>query len=56
MLFKDIIAVYIENRTKLINTKKNSALEIVKMAGTYKYRHALNDKGYVNRVMFNYEM
>jgi hypothetical protein len=35
MLFKEMIAVYSENHTKPINT--NTALQIVKVAGTYSY-------------------
>jgi hypothetical protein len=35
MLFKEIIAVYSDNYTKHINT--STALQIVKIAGTYNY-------------------
>jgi hypothetical protein len=35
MRFKEIIAVYIENHTEAI--KQNTALQIVKAAGTYNY-------------------
>jgi hypothetical protein len=43
MLFKEIIVVYSENRTKLMNTfsgkkKKNADLLIIKAGGTYIYR------------------
>jgi hypothetical protein len=38
MLFKEIIDVYSENHTKPIN--KNTALQIVKTAGTYNYHSA----------------
>jgi hypothetical protein len=36
MLFKEIIAVYSDNHTKLINT--NTELVIIKTGGTYSYR------------------
>jgi hypothetical protein len=39
MLFKEIIAVHIENHTKPIN--KNADLLIVKAGGTYSYHQAL---------------
>jgi hypothetical protein len=36
MLLKEIIVVYSENHTKPI-TEKKTALQMVKMAGTYNY-------------------
>jgi hypothetical protein len=39
MLFKEIIAVYCENQTKL--WVQNAALMTVKADGTYSYRSAL---------------
>jgi hypothetical protein len=46
-LFKDIIAVYSENRTKRINTKwgKNAELLNVKAVGTYSYHCVVNGSG-----------
>jgi hypothetical protein len=46
MLFKEIITVYSENNTKLINTLYGQNAEIlnVKAGGTYNYHSAL--KGY----------
>jgi hypothetical protein len=40
MLFKEIIAVYSENRTKSI--RENAEVLIVKAGGTYSYHWALN--------------
>jgi hypothetical protein len=42
MLFREMIAVYNENRKKPIN-RKDAALYIVKIAGTYNYHYALKD-------------
>jgi hypothetical protein len=39
MLFKEIIAVYIDNNTEPINTKYS--IHIVQIAGTYNYNLAL---------------
>jgi hypothetical protein len=44
MLFKEIIAVYYENHTKLISTLcgQNAELVNVKACGTYNYQWVLN--------------
>jgi hypothetical protein len=45
MLFKEIVAVYLENDTKHINTlhEQDAVLQIVKVGGTYSYHWALKD-------------